>query len=86
MYNKRGKANWIGHSWRTDCLLNHVNEGKVEGRIEATRRRRRKSKQLYDDIKKTRVSCKLKGETLDHTVCRTRFGRGYGPVLRLTAE
>jgi hypothetical protein len=28
----------------------------------------------------------LKEESLDHTVWRTRFGRGYGPDVRQTAE
>jgi hypothetical protein len=28
----------------------------------------------------------LKEEALDHTLWRTRFGRGYGPVVRQTAE
>jgi hypothetical protein len=26
---KRRKANWIGHILRTNCLLKHVNEGKL---------------------------------------------------------
>jgi len=30
----RIKANWIGHIWRRDCLLKHVIEGKIDGRIE----------------------------------------------------
>jgi len=25
---------------------------------------------------------KMKKETLEHTIWRTRFGRGYGPVVR----
>ena len=54
--------------------------------MEATGRRGRKSKQLFDDLKEKRVSWKLKEEALDHTVCWTRFGRGYAPVVRLTAE
>jgi hypothetical protein len=29
---------------------------------------------------------KLKEEALDRTVWRTCFGRGYGPVVRQTAE
>jgi hypothetical protein len=33
---KRRKANWIGHILRRNCLLKHVIEGKIEGRIEAT--------------------------------------------------
>jgi hypothetical protein len=28
----------------------------------------------------------LKEEALDRTLWRTRFGRGYGPVVRQTAE
>jgi hypothetical protein len=28
----------------------------------------------------------LKVEVLDRTLWRTRFGRGYGPVVRQTAE
>jgi hypothetical protein len=35
---KRRKANWIGHVLRRNCLLKHVIEGKLEGRIEITRR------------------------------------------------
>jgi hypothetical protein len=35
---KRRKANWIGHILRRNCLLKHVIDGKVEERIEVTRR------------------------------------------------
>jgi len=28
----------------------------------------------------------LKEEALEHTMWRTRFGRGYGHVVRLTTE
>ena len=27
------EAKWIGHIWRRICLLNHVIEGEIEGRI-----------------------------------------------------
>jgi hypothetical protein len=30
----RRKANWIGHIWRRSCLLKHVIEGEIGGRIE----------------------------------------------------
>jgi hypothetical protein len=63
-----------------------VIEGKVEGRIEMTGRRGRRRKQLLDDLEEKRRYCKLKEEALDSTVWRTRFGRGYGPVVRQTAE
>jgi hypothetical protein len=48
---KRRKANWIGHILRRNCLLKHVTEGKIEGRIEVTRGRGRRRKQLVNDIK-----------------------------------
>jgi hypothetical protein len=62
-----------------------VIEGKVEGRIEITGRRERRRKQLLDVLKEKRY-CKLKEEALDRTLWRTRFGRGYGPIVRQTAE
>ena len=36
---------------------------------------------LLVDLKETRGYCKLTEEALDHTVWRTGFGRGYGPVI-----
>jgi hypothetical protein len=83
---KRRKADWIGHILCRNCLLKHVIEGKLEGRIEVTRRRGRRGKQLLADLKATRGYWKLKEEALDRTTWRTRFGRGYGPVVRQTAE
>jgi hypothetical protein len=85
---KRRKANWIGHILRRNCLLKHVIEGNtcIEGRIEMTGRRGRRRKRLLDDLKGKRKYWKLKEEALDRTVWRTRFGRGYGPVVRQTAE
>ena len=35
---KRRKANWIGHILRRNCLLKHVIEGRIEGRIDVTER------------------------------------------------
>ena len=29
----RRKANWIGHILRRNCLMKHIVEGKIEGRI-----------------------------------------------------
>jgi hypothetical protein len=51
---KGRKANWIGHILRRNCLLKHVIEGKLEGRIEMTGRLRRRRKQLLDDLKEKR--------------------------------
>jgi hypothetical protein len=83
---KRRKANWIGHILRRNCLLKHVIEGKLEGRTEMMGRRGRRRKQLLDDLKEKKRYWKLKEEALDHTLWRTRFGRGYGPVSRQTTK
>jgi len=45
------------------------------------RRRGRRRTQLLDGLKETRRYRKLKEEALDHTLWRTRFWRGYGPVV-----
>jgi hypothetical protein len=63
-----------------------VIEGKLEGRIEMTGRRGRRRKKLLDDLKEKTGYWKLKEEAVDRTLCRTCFGRGYGPVVRQTAE
>ena len=51
-----------------------------------TGRRGRRGKRLLDDLKESRGYWKLKEEALYRTVWITRFGRGYGPVVRQTAE
>jgi hypothetical protein len=83
---ERRKANWISHVLRRNCLLKHVNERKVQERIEVMGRRGRRHNQLLDDRKETRGYWKLKEESLDRTLWRTRFGRDCGPVARQTAE
>jgi hypothetical protein len=83
---RRRKANWIGHILRRNCLLKHVIEGKLEGRIEVTVRRGRRRKRLLGDCKETRGYWKLKEEAPDRTLWRTRLVRGYAPVVRQTKE
>jgi hypothetical protein len=46
----------------------------------------RRRKQLLDDLKEKRGNWKLKEEALDRTLWRTRFGRGYGPLVIQIAE
>ena len=72
-------------SYYRNCLLNHAIEREIEGRTEVTERRRRR-KQLLDDRKGPRGYCILKEEALDRILLRTRFGRGWGPVIRRTME
>jgi hypothetical protein len=43
-------------------------------------------KQLLDDPKEARRYWKLKEEAQDHTLWRTQFRRGYGPVARQTTN
>jgi hypothetical protein len=43
---KRKKVNWIGHILRRNCLLKHVIERKIKGRIEVAGRRARRHKKL----------------------------------------
>jgi hypothetical protein len=64
----------------------YVIEGRVDGKIEVTEKRDGRHKQLLDDRKKTTGYWKLKEEALDRTLWITRFGRGYGPFVRQTAE
>ena len=47
---RKRKANWIGHILRRNCLLQRVIEGKMKGGIEVTGRRRRKRRELLDDL------------------------------------
>ena len=42
--------------------------------------------QLLDELKEKRGYCKLKEEALERTYWRTRFGGGYGSVVRLGNE
>jgi hypothetical protein len=53
-YNKRSKANWIGHILCRNSPTKHVTEGKVDGRIVPPARGGRRCKQLVDAIKETR--------------------------------
>jgi len=80
------KANWIGHILRRNCLLQRVIEGKIQGGIEVTGRRGRRRRTLLDDIKERRGYSHLKEESLDRTVWRAGFGRGFGPVVRQTTK
>ena len=80
------KANRIGHILHRLCLLEHVAEGKIEGVIEGMVRRRRRRKQLLDDLNEKSGYCKLKEEARDRSAKRTRLGRGCGLGVRLRNE
>jgi hypothetical protein len=76
------KANWIGHILRRNCRLQQVIEGKIKGGIEVIGTRRRRGRKLLDYVKERREYSHLNEETLDRTVWRACFGRGFGPVVR----
>ena len=83
---RKRTANWIGHILRRNCLLQQVIKGKIKGGIEVTGRRGRRRRELLDDLMERTGYSRLKEEALDRTMWRARFGRGFGPVVRLTAE
>jgi len=79
---KRRNANWVVHILRRNCLKEHVVEGKIEGRIEETGRRRKRCTQLLDGLKEKGGYWKMKEETVDRTVWRIRVERSFGPSVR----
>jgi len=83
---RKRKANLMGNILRRNCLLKQVIKGKVKGDMEVTRRRGRRRKKLLDDFKDKRGYSYLKEEALNRTMCRIRFGIGFGPVVRQNAE
>jgi hypothetical protein len=85
---RKGKANWIGHFLRRNCLLQRrYKRYKRDTRgIEVTERHGRGRRKLLDDLKKRRGYFHLKEEALDRTMWIVRFGRGFGPVVRQTTK
>jgi hypothetical protein len=65
---QRRKANWIGHMLRRNCLLKHIVEGNIEGRIKVTGRQGRRRNQVLDDVKETRRYWELKEEARERTL------------------
>ena len=61
-------------------ILKHVIEGKTERKMEVQGRGGKRCKQLLDDLKEKRRY--FREEALNRTVWRTRFVRGYGPVIK----
>ena len=69
---KRRKDKWTGHMLFRNCLLKRKHKGKYRNHGKKRRRRRR---QLLDNLKETRGYWKLQEEELDCPLCRTRFGK-----------
>jgi hypothetical protein len=51
---RKWKANWIGHILRSNCLLQRVIEGKINGGLFVTGRQGRRRRKLLDNLKKRR--------------------------------
>ena len=60
---------------RRNCVLKHIIEGKIEGRVEVLGGRGGRRKQLLDDVTGTRGYLTWKEEALDRTLWRTCFVR-----------
>jgi hypothetical protein len=60
---------------RRKCLLKHVTEGQLAGRLEVTRRQGWRCQQVLDDLKETRGYLKLKEEALDHSLKKCLWKR-----------
>jgi hypothetical protein len=81
---RKREANWIGHILRRNCHLQRVTEGKIQEGTQVTGRQGRRLRKLLDDLKERRGYSHLKEETLDRTMWRACFGRGFEPIVRQT--
>jgi hypothetical protein len=68
----------------TFCVLQRVTEGKIQGKIEVTRRQVQFVGSYWMTLRKGYSH--LKEEALDRTMWRARFGRGFGPVVKQTTK
>jgi hypothetical protein len=69
-----------------NCSLQKVIEGEIKEGIGVKGRRGRRRRKLLYDLKERRGYSHLKEEALYRTVWTARFGTGFGPVVRQTAE
>ena len=68
----------IGHILCRNCLLKHVIEGKIEGRVEVMGRQGGRNKQLLGDLQEMTGYWKLEETALGCTLLTIGFGIGYG--------
>jgi hypothetical protein len=68
------------------AFYNGLLKERYKGGIEVTGGLGRRFRKLLDDLKERRGCCHLKEETLDRTMWRAGFGRGFEPVVRQTAK
>jgi hypothetical protein len=70
----------------TNCLREQVIEGKIEGRIEETGRRRKRLMQLIYVLKEKRGYWKMKEEPVDRILWKIRLERNFGPAVKQNTE
>jgi len=83
--SRKRKANRIGHILRSKCFQKHVVE-EIQQETKITGRGENRCKQLLFDLQEKTRYWRMKEEAPDRTLGRTRFGRGYGRVVRLENE
>ena len=82
---ERGVA-LVVHKSVVRSVVKKIIEGKIKGEMEVTGRRGGRRRKLLDDLKDRRGYSHLKEEALDRTMWRSRFGGGFGPVVRQNTE
>jgi hypothetical protein len=79
---KRIRAFLIGHIFCKKYLLKRFIKRQILERIQVTRRRGRRGKQLLNDLKENGEYWKLKKEALYGTHWGISFGTGYVPDVK----
>jgi hypothetical protein len=59
----------------------HVTNGKIQGRIKVTGRRKKRRKNLVGGLTEKRGYRKFREQALNRTLWRTRCVRNYWPVI-----
>jgi hypothetical protein len=86
LYFIKRKAKWIGQILRRIWFLQRVIDRKLKGVTEVTGRRGRSRWKLLDELKERKSYAHLKEETLDRTMWRDRFWRGFRTVVRQSTK
>jgi hypothetical protein len=85
-YVNRRRTDLFTFAKKLPSTAGYCRKYKRGGEVEVTGRRGRRRRKLLDYLKKKRGYSHLKEEALDCITWRSRFGRGFGPVVRQTAK
>jgi hypothetical protein len=78
---KSRKDNRIGHILRRNCLLKHIIEGKIEGRLGETEDNEQDVSSYWKDLRKREGAGSTRLLSLENSL-----SRGCGPVTRENTE